>query len=48
MLSAVPYQNYIFSKWNDGDVNPVKEITLTGHVIYGAEFKESNDKTCIV
>lgn len=39
-LTAVPYGNYRFTGWSDGDTNPTRTVTVTQPISYVANFEK--------
>lgn len=37
-LTATPYEHYTFLKWNDGDTNATRDVTVTANATYTAYF----------
>ena len=40
-IVAIPYSNYEFTKWNDGNTNNPRQITITENKTYTAEFQST-------
>ncbi|MBO7490404.1 MAG: hypothetical protein J6T88_09015 [Bacteroidales bacterium] len=40
-IKAIPYSGYAFERWNDGNTNATRTITVTGNATYTATFKSS-------
>ncbi len=40
-IKAIPYSGYAFERWNDGNTNATRTITVTGNTTYTAYFKSS-------
>lgn len=40
-IKATPYSGYSFVKWNDGNTNATRTITVTGNATYTATFKSN-------
>ena len=44
-ISAVAYNGYVFERWNDGNTQNPRSITVTGNATYTAHFKASGVTT---
>ena len=41
-ISAVPYDGYVFTSWNDGNTDNPRSITVTGDATYMAHFEANS------
>ena len=44
-ISALAYEGYMFTGWNDGNTDNPRTITVTGNATYTAQFAESSTTT---